>query len=264
MTAADGRWSDLRLRIGSAIVLIVIGLAAAIAGGFALQGFVAVLCGAMVWEAARMLSPEQSMLALGLGLLCAGSMLALKVVANPGLLPLVLVPAAIGAALIARQKPIFGACIACFLLAGWELVMLRTEAGLGGLLWLVLIVMASDVMGYFAGRLLGGPKFWPKVSPKKTWSGTIAGWLGAACVGLGFVIWGGASFAIVPISVAGAFAAQMGDIAESAIKRMVGVKDSSRLIPGHGGVMDRFDGMIGASIFVLALSLIFGIPLERG
>jgi len=118
------------------------------------------------------------------------------------------------------------------------------------------VVVASDVLGYFAGRMLGGPKFWPAISPKKTWSGTVAGWIGAALVGLVVVLATGASWALVPFSALVAFAGQMGDIAESWVKRRAGVKDASALIPGHGGVLDRFDALIGAVVLVMALGLV--------
>jgi phosphatidate cytidylyltransferase len=113
------------------------------------------------------------------------------------------------------------------------------------------------VAGYFAGRILGGPKFWPKVSPKKTWSGTIAGWVGAALVGLAFWAAGLGEAALIWVSPLVGFAGQMGDIAESAIKRRAGVKDSSNLIPGHGGLMDRFDALAFAAILAVILLPLF-------
>ena len=125
-------------------------------------------------------------------------------------------------------------------------------------------MVATDVVGYFAGRAIGGPKFWPKVSPKKTWSGTAAGWAGAALVGLLFSINTGASLQLMGISVAISMASQMGDIAESGMKRKLGVKDSSNLIPGHGGLMDRFDGMLGASMFLLVIGQFIGLPFGLG
>lgn len=153
-----------------------------------------------------------------------------------------------------RDGQILAAYAAVILLAGWALIAMRSgESGLIRLLWLVAVVVVSDVMGYFAGRLLGGPKFWPRVSPKKTWSGTVAGWLGAALVGAGFMSALGQGWALVPVSALVSFAGQMGDIAESAIKRRAGVKDSSALIPGHGGVLDRFDALIFAAVLAAAL-----------
>src|SRR5690606_1989766 len=102
------------------------------------------------------------------------------------------------------------------------------------LFWLVFVVIATDVAGYFAGRAFGGPKFWPGVSPKKTWSGTAAGWMAAALVGAVFLSITTAGRDLIWISACVAFASQLGDIAESAVKRRMGVKDSSALILGHG------------------------------
>ena len=144
--------------------------------------------------------------------------------------------------------------------SGFGMMHVRVDLGFGWLVWLVLIVVVTDVAGYFAGRTLGGPKFWPRVSPKKTWSGTVAGWLGAAVVGAFFAVNSGAWVAVLLASVVLSFASQLGDIAESAIKRKTGVKDSSALIPGHGGVLDRFDGMLGASIGFLLIEVLFGFP----
>lgn len=136
------------------------------------------------------------------------------------------------------------------------------------LIWLVGIVIVSDLSGYFVGRFVGGPKFWPALSPKKTWSGTIAGWISAVALGWAFVIYAGFSYASLWVAPLIAFAGQMGDIAESWVKRRAGVKDSSRLIPGHGGFLDRFDAVIGALLAFLVIFLFFGrdlfvaLPLE--
>ena len=137
---------------------------------------------------------------------------------------------------------------------------MRDSLGVVWLLWLVFVVIASDVAGYFAGKSLGGPKFWPAISPKKTWSGTIAGWVAAAIIGGVFSIFLGDFISLVAASVVLAFAAQMGDIAESAIKRSCDIKDSSGLIPGHGGFLDRFDGLIGAAAALFVVSVILGWP----
>lgn len=145
------------------------------------------------------------------------------------------------------------------MLAGYGLIDLRQTGGTTVILWLVAVVVASDVLGYFAGRMLGGPKFWEAVSPKKTWSGTVAGWIGAAVVGLVMVLAAGESWLLVPLSALVAFAGQMGDIAESWVKRRAGVKDASNLIPGHGGVLDRFDALIGALVVLLAMELVVPI-----
>ncbi|MFT7370353.1 MAG: phosphatidate cytidylyltransferase [Octadecabacter sp.] len=126
-------------------------------------------------------------------------------------------------------------------------------------MWLVSIVVLTDIVGYFVGRSFGGPKFWPALSPKKTWSGTIGGWIGAAIVGIVFVIFFNAGWMVILLSILVSFAGQMGDIAESALKRRQGVKDSSTLIPGHGGLLDRFDALLGASLFMLLLISLFDV-----
>ena len=115
-----------------------------------------------------------------------------------------------------------------------------------------------------AGKIIGGPKFWPKVSPKKTWSGTIAGWVGAALVALVYIALGIGGWQLITISIAIAIAGQLGDVAESALKRRVGVKDSSNILPGHGGMFDRFDAMLGASLFLLLMGRIIPFPPVPG
>ncbi|HVG47023.1 MAG TPA: phosphatidate cytidylyltransferase, partial [Rubellimicrobium sp.] len=144
------------------------------------------------------------------------------------------------------------------------LVTFRLDYGFFWLLWLIGVVVMTDIAGYFAGRLIGGPKFWPRVSPKKTWSGTIAGWVGAALIGLVFNSVAHVGAEIVPLSVLLSIASQWGDIAESALKRRMGVKDTSALIPGHGGLFDRFDALLGASLFMLLVSAVLGIPGGAG
>ena len=215
-----------------------------------------VLAGLMGWELHRLTdpaAPEGRAEATG----AAAVLLVLALTLWQGG-PVALAGLALGAAVLAWRMPgdrlVFGLYLALILVAAHALVILREGFGLAFVLWLVLIVIASDIAGYFAGRMLGGPKFWPRFSPKKTWSGTVAGWLLAAVVGAGFALALGWSWALVPVSALLAFAGQLGDIAESALKRRAGVKDSSALIPGHGGVLDRFDAMIAVAALALLLA----------
>ena len=138
--------------------------------------------------------------------------------------------------------------------------MFRDDFGVAWLFWLVIVVAMTDIAGYFAGRMIGGAKFWPAISPKKTWSGVVAGWIAAACVGAVFVMVTAAGIGLIWISAVLSFASQMGDIAQSAVKRKMGVKDSSNLLPGHGGLFDRFDAMLGASLFMVLIVLMFDLP----
>lgn len=128
------------------------------------------------------------------------------------------------------------------------------------LLFLLMVVWATDICAYFSGRAIGGPKLWPKVSPKKTWSGALGGLLFAILFGTGLV----AAFGQVNLTgwavLAGVLSvvSQAGDLLESAVKRRFDVKDSSNLIPGHGGIMDRVDGLVAAAIAAAFLGLVLG------
>ena len=165
-----------------------------------------------------------------------------------------------GVALVDRHRFTYAISSALILVAGFGLTVLRDDFGFGWMAWLALVVIATDILGYFAGRFIGGPKFWPKISPKKTWSGTVAGWIGAAAIGAVFVWQGHAGGELIAISVAISMASQLGDVAESALKRRMGVKDSSAIMPGHGGMFDRFDGMLGASVFLLLVARVIDFP----
>ena len=134
-------------------------------------------------------------------------------------------------------------------------VRLDREAGLSALILVLLVVWASDIGGYFAGRAIGGPKLWPRVSPKKTWAGALGGFAASLVVAAAFAGFGFAK--LLPMLLLGAvlsIASQFGDLFESAVKRHFGIKDSSHIIPGHGGLMDRLDGFVAA----IALAAIFG------
>lgn len=262
MSKASGQWDDLAVRLASGGVIAAVGLAIIWWGGLPFQVLCAAVAGIMVWELAKMLRGER--LALPMAALSALAVLAAGLVPSGFLLPLLMLPAILGLGLFPVFRVSFGLFSGGILLASFGLLVLRQDYGFIWILWLVLVVMASDVLGYFAGRMLGGPKFWPRVSPKKTWSGTVAGWVGAALVGLAFMETTAAGPQLIGISVAVAMAGQMGDIAESAVKRRSGVKDSSGLIPGHGGLFDRFDALLGASIFLLIVGRLVGFPPGTG
>ncbi|SER46274.1 phosphatidate cytidylyltransferase [Tranquillimonas rosea] len=253
-----GRWDDLNVRLVSSVVIAVIGVLGCWAGGIAFLVLTVVVCAVMVWELARMLDPDSPAIAMaGVAALCL-------TVANflpPGFaLPLLIAPALVGFGQLPRRRASFTIFTVLILLAGFGLYTLRTNYGFLWLGWLLAVVIVTDVCGYFAGRYIGGPKFWPRVSPKKTWSGTAAGWIGAAIVGVAMALWTGADLQLAGISVSVSMASQLGDIAESAVKRRVGVKDSSTLLPGHGGVFDRFDGMLGGAVFLLLISALIDFP----
>ena len=143
----------------------------------------------------------------------------------------------------------------------------RVSDGLVILVWLFLVVWISDIGAFFAGRRIGGPKLWPSVSPKKTWSGSIGGLIAGTVVPVGFVfavqtlfgpVWL-SGWVLIALTVSTAVIAEGGDLFESAMKRRFGVKDSGSLIPGHGGLMDRLDSYGAAALYVFLISQLLGI-----
>lgn len=258
-----GRWSDLRKRALSAVVLVAVGGAEIWLGGPSFAVLVILLTGAMMWELAKMTAPARENTPLGLAALAVISLAITLIFPDGFATAFLLVPALAIALTDRRDRRLSSLYSVAIMVAGYGLIDLRASAGTPVIIWLVLIVVISDVLGYFVGRTMGGPKFWPSVSPKKTWSGTVAGWVGAALVGVGFWAAGYGTLALVPLSVAVGFAGQMGDIWESWIKRRCGVKDASTLIPGHGGVLDRFDALIVAIVAVMVLGLAAPLPLPE-
>jgi phosphatidate cytidylyltransferase len=259
LTVARDSFADLATRVATGVMIAAVGLTAVWAGGWWFTALVVVVVGTLVWELVRMLGggPRR---ALVLGGLAAASILATKLLPVGFALPIVLAVPLAAIAVLDRNRTLFIAMTAMVLLAGFGLIVHRDSFGLTWMLWLVLLVAATDILGYFAGRILGGPKFWPRVSPKKTWSGTVAGWVGAAAIGWLFIGLTGSGVELIGISVALSMASQLGDIAESAVKRRMGVKDSSNLLPGHGGVYDRFDGLLGAAFLLVIVESVTAFP----
>ncbi len=262
--SAAAKWDDLAPRVLAGVGMAVVGVGAVVAGGVWIAALAVLLSGLMIWELAAMTAPGRPGEARLLGLLAALCLAAVLWRHAPFALSLAMLPPLAGALRPRRERALFFVYGAAAMLSAYGFVALRGGLGLGFLLWLVAVVVVSDILGYFAGRILGGPKFWPKVSPKKTWSGTIAGWIGAGLVGAAFTLWAGGPAWLFLLSALVALAGQMGDIAESAIKRRLGVKDSSHLIPGHGGVLDRFDAVIGAVLFLILWGLVLPLPQIGG
>ncbi|WP_299945931.1 phosphatidate cytidylyltransferase [uncultured Ruegeria sp.] len=254
---SDGRWSDLTARVLSATVLVVIAAIEVWLGGLWFEAFIATACGLMIWELVRMIDPQRSGVAIQLAILTGVAVVLSYHLPVLYKLPCLIAPALVGAGQISRARGTYVLFAIWIATSGLGFVSIRETLGFGWMVWLIMVVVATDVAGYFVGKTFGGPKFWPKVSPKKTWSGTVGGWVAAALVGAVFASYAGFGVAFVLVSVLASMASQAGDIIESATKRGFGVKDSSNLIPGHGGFLDRFDGMMGASVFVLLAGLIY-------
>lgn len=136
----------------------------------------------------------------------------------------------------------------------------QPASGRETVLWIVVVVWATDIGAYFLGKLAGGVKLAPRISPGKTWSGLIGGmcWAAVASAAMGLAFEQGATFGLAAIGVVLAIVAQMGDLLESAAKRDAGVKDSGHLIPGHGGLLDRIDGLVAVLVVVALARLVMG------
>ena len=260
MADPAAKWDDLTIRIASGAAMTAIGAVGVILGGVWFQMLVVFVSAVMVWELWMMIRPTEATKGMLLAALVASVMSGQLTYDSSWALLLFLIAPLLGATQLRTEVKTFFIFAFGIQIAGWGLVHFRNDYGFTWILWLMVVVIVTDIFGYFAGKSLGGPKFWPKISPKKTWSGTVAGWLGAALVGGVFMIFTNVGFIIVPLSMALSFAGQMGDIAESALTRRMKVKDSSTLIPGHGGLFDRFDALLGGAIFMIVVADIFDIP----
>lgn len=258
MTAAPPgsiRFADLGLRLLSGLGLAAIALVDLWLGGLWVAAMAALVAAGMLWEYYGMVAGPAPRAEPAMLLFVAAGAAAALVTALAGLgwgLALLAAAGALAVALARRRPAWLAAGLAAIGFAACYLVMLRGSEihGLPTLLWLLLVVIATDVGAYFAGRLIGGRKLWPRVSPGKTWAGSIGGAAIAVAAGLAFALGTGAApLRTAVLSLAVSVAAQLGDLLESAVKRRYKVKDSGRLIPGHGGLMDRLDGLVGALWF---------------
>jgi phosphatidate cytidylyltransferase len=249
---------NLLLRVVVALVLAPAAVAIAYAGG-ALWTLLVMLAAAglyVEWLMVVGTARERPVVASGVAaLLIAGLCLAIGRI-DAALLALAF--GAVGVALLSRQCRIWNAA-GFFYAAAAEvasiLVRLDQTSGFVALILILLLVWVTDIGGYFAGRGIGGPKLWPRVSPKKTWAGAVGGFAASLAVAGGFAAFGlGKTGPLLLLGAILSIASQLGDLLESAVKRRFGVKDSSQIIPGHGGLMDRLDGFVAAVV----LAAIFG------
>lgn len=228
----SGRWSDLRLRILSAAVLTPIGVASVWFGGVAFTVIVGIIATGLVLEWLLLFRPKM-----------------------PRSGPRLPVPP--------TRPGLFSAGLLYVAIAGTSLLWLRADpvSGRADVLFVLLIVWAGDIGAYVVGRWVGGPRLAPHISPGKTWSGAVGGLIAAVATGLL-----AAHFLATPvtpwqpalIAVALSIVAQAGDLLESFVKRVLAVKDSGNLIPGHGGLFDRLDGVLAAAPVAALLALALG------
>jgi len=273
-SAAKLSGGELALRVCSALVLAPFALGIAYLGGWTFVVFWLVAAMVVLWEWTSLVAgrDQRPILIAGgasvlLAIALAGSagnaaegihtvrLLAAMTVLVMGMLGVAALTTRAQRAWVAGGIPYAGAI-------GIAAIVLRSDAALGFLAIVLLfsIVWATDIFAYFTGRAIGGRKLAPRFSPKKTWSGAIGGVVAAVIVAIAIARMAGLNglLPIAAIAVLLSIAAQAGDLLESALKRRFGAKDSSRLIPGHGGLMDRLDGFAAAAVLGALIGLARG------
>ena len=256
--------NNLLLRVVSAAVLAPLALVAAYIGGLPFALFWGIAALVVLWEwMTLVVGPNYRLLVLS----CAAAIAVADFLAWLGRPVTALFMVGLGAlagAIFAPSERRLWVIAGAGYAGGMVLapVFLRADAGFGFAVILLVfaIVWTTDVLGYFAGRAFGGPKLWPAVSPKKTWSGAIAGTVGAVVVALLVAAQFGSfdRIAIIAVALLLSIMAQAGDLFESWVKRRFDAKDSSHIIPGHGGVMDRLDGFWAAAVVGCVVGLLRG------
>lgn len=256
--------SDLATRFAMGVAMIAVACLVTWFGGWPFRILVLIAAAFMLVEWADMHKVPRVWAWIG-GLLAAAILLGgaeyfYPNAAEEGELSWISFAPALGAALllgIASRRIIMGWGFAYILVPAFALVVISwvSEVAVGLVFWVLIVTWATDIFAYFAGRGIGGPKLAPKISPNKTWAGLIGGMAGAALFGwltaylfeLGSLFpWAGAAMGLI---------AQLGDLYESWEKRRAGVKDSGTLLPGHGGVLDRLDGLLAVAVATMLLLL---------
>ncbi|MDX7952004.1 phosphatidate cytidylyltransferase [Lichenihabitans sp. Uapishka_5] len=252
-------FSDLLPRALSAIVLVAVAIGTAVTGGVAFSVLWWLAALAIHWEWQRLIGSGRDPGRLVLGALA----IALAGIAAPyGFGGWSLLLLAVGGVAVALMGPGhrvasgFGVLYAGLLPLSLGLLRGSDSRGLEAVLWLFAVVWGTDIMAYFGGRLVGGPKLWRRVSPSKTWSGFLIGITSGALAGLAVASPWGTAWALLPLGACAGVVAQAGDLFESVMKRRFGAKDTGGLIPGHGGVMDRLDGFLAACAFAACFGLL--------
>ena len=256
---------DLGPRVLSGLVLAAGVIAMTLAGSLPFAVLMAAVGGVVAWEWGRIVRGIDADVVMAAHV---GTVVAAVVLAYGSLPGLAVLAIAIGVILVAllsfgRHGILSATGVAYAALPAVALIWLRSDALLGAsaVLFVILVVAAADTSAYFAGRLLGGPKLWARISPNKTWAGLVGAVIGGLGAGLLTGYWiAGASPAWLMLLGAGlAIVAQAGDLAESALKRNFGTKDASALIPGHGGFMDRVDGLVTASVAAAIIAALINL-----
>jgi phosphatidate cytidylyltransferase len=252
---------DLWPRVAAAVAMGSVAVATTWIGGFLFAAFWWLASIVVLWEWQRLVGGERLIVArvvAGAVALALAALSALHDSIAGVVAALILCAAAVGWIAGGRQGiwAAAGVLYAGALVASVGLLRVSPSFGMASILWLFAVVWGADIAAYFAGRLIGGPRLWPRVSPGKTWAGAIVGAFAGAVLGLMLAAWTNRLAALFWLGLATAIVSELGDLFESALKRRFGVKDSSGLIPGHGGLMDRLDAFTSASFFAAVVAIL--------
>ena len=261
-TAAGQEGRNLLLRVAAALVMAPLAIAIAYVGGWLWTSLVTLAAIGLYLEWLAVIGVSTPRLVLpgililfGVGWLSLGHTTAMHVSAFVTL----------GIAVIAVFSPdrrVWATAGICYALAASIAscsVRRDPNWGFAALIFVLLVVWVTDIGGYFAGRFIGGPKLWQRISPKKTWAGAIGGFAASLVVAAGFAVFDfGKTLPMLLLGAVLSVVSQLGDLFESAVKRRFGVKDSSHIIPGHGGLMDRLDGFVAAIVVAAIFGFLHG------
>ena len=243
---------DLRLRFISASLLLFASAFCIYFGNYLFTLFIISLVGVMHWELGKMLSP-MSVQAMWFSAIFSIVVSVCLLASNGVFWPIIfLLVNFYFQQNFFHHSRYFGAFYSlAVIVCGIIFYRIRLEFGIYHTVWLIGIVVVTDTAGYIFGRIVGGPKVFPRISPKKTWAGVLAGWFAVGLFSWVFVeniAPQNLFIKFISISIILSVSAQIGDMIQSHLKRKSDVKDSSALLPGHGGFMDRFDGFVGAMV----------------
>jgi phosphatidate cytidylyltransferase len=252
---------DLWPRVAAAVAMGSVAVAATWIGGFLFAAFWWLASIVVLWEWQRLVGGERLIVARVVAGAVALALAALSALHDSiaGVVAALILGAAVVGWIAGGRQGIWaaaGVLYAGALVASVGLLRVSPSFGMASILWLFAVVWGADIAAYFAGRLIGGPRLWPRVSPGKTWAGAIVGAFAGAVLGLMLGAWTNRLAALFWLGLATAIVSELGDLFESALKRRFGVKDSSGLIPGHGGLMDRLDAFTSASFFAAVVAIL--------
>lgn len=257
--------TDLFVRTASAAILLAVALGAAYLGGLA-AGIVTALFAVLVLSEWANITGRSKARTIPFAAAIAASI----IIASIGTTTVAVVVAGVTILVAAAfERGIWlPAGVAYAAVLGISLIAIRVapEYGFEALIFVLAVVWASDSGAFFAGRSIGGPKLWPRISPKKTWAGAVGGLFAAVAAGLLVAQLTGSPVtpALAAVAVVLSIFCQLGDLFESWLKRHFGAKDSGNIIPGHGGVMDRVDGLIFAAAAAVVIGVSHGGVGELG